>query len=253
MKIDETKKVIDVVKDVGKYMLTWSGKQISAENLLEQFLFPAQQQHQRAYTLSGWEKRRLHLLSILIQNPNFLILDEPTNDLDIETLNILEEFLIWYKWCLVIVSHDRFFMDTVVDHLLVFEGEWIIREFPGNYSEWKAVNEGKMDVEELEKKWRHSELVEESPESSTPSDLPFDPQTKKQLSQKRKSLSNKERAELKKVNQKLETLETRKKELHELMTQHATDHEKMTALWLELSTVTNELRDVEERWLELNE
>lgn len=251
--IDETKKVIDIVRDVSEYMMTGSGKQLSASHLLERFMFPPQQQHQRAHTLSWGEKRRLHLLTILIQNPNFLILDEPTNDLDIETLNILEEFLLGYKWSLMIVSHDRFFMDTVVDHLLVFEGDGVVREFPGNYSEWKAVNEGKMDIAELEKKQSSNTDWSKKAEIESSNDYSVDPQSKKQVSQKRRSLSNKEREELKKVEQRIEVLELRKKELHSEMTEHATNHEKMSQLWIELSAVTSELWDIEERWLELNE
>lgn len=283
---DESKKVIDIIKDQAEYIFTGQWKQLSAGHFLERFLFSPQQQHQRAYTLSGWEKRRLHLASILITNPNFLILDEPTNDLDIETLQVLESFLLSFNGCLMVVSHDRWFMDTVIDHLFVFEGDGIIREFPGNWSDWK----GKWTDDEGQIIARHSGNLSETKACTTgtsfgrlesfekstkadklsstvwssqdfgsspgwhgySTDSNNEPQTKKKLSQKRKALSNKEREELKQIEQRIEHLELRKSEIEQFMIEHAADHEKMGELGKEISEVASELWDVEERWLELN-
>jgi len=138
MCLEHDKKVIDVVKDIAEYITIANGKRLSATQLLERFLFPPKQQHARAYTLSGGEKRRLHLLTVLIKNPNFLILDEPTNDLDLLSITILEEFLLHYQGCLIVISHDRFFMDRIVDHLFVFEGDGKVSDFRGTYSDYKA-------------------------------------------------------------------------------------------------------------------
>jgi len=231
--IDESKKVIDVVKDVAEYIIIGGNKQISARDLLTHFLFPAEQQHQRAHTLSGWEKRRLHLLTVLIKNPNFLILDEPTNDLDIPTLQILEEFLLAYKWCLMVVSHDRFFMDKIVDHLLVFEWDGIVNEFPGSYSERKD-------------KLTHAPEPEEESEPET-----VVPKQQLDFPKPKKSLSNKEREELKKVEQQMEDLEHRKDEINVLFAKEWIDHEEIATLWKELAELSQRLEEVEERWMEL--
>lgn len=134
---DPDKKVLDIVKDVAPYIRQADGKKVSATKLLEQFMFPPRQQHGFAKNLSGGERRRLSLLLVLLENPNFLILDEPTNDLDIDSVQVLEEFLLAYTGCLIVISHDRFFMDKIVDHLFVFEGQGKISDYRGSYSEYK--------------------------------------------------------------------------------------------------------------------
>lgn len=240
-KIDESKKVIDVVKDVAEYITIWGGKRLSAAQLLERFLFDAKQQHQKAYTLSGWERRRLHLLTILISNPNFLILDEPTNDLDIHTLQILEDFLLSYTGCLVIVSHDRFFMDKVVDHLLVFEWNWVINDFPGNYSER---TESKKHVNW--KQGRDALVVHPDEETVLEnSDIVFE--------RIKKSLTNKEREEYKMITVEIEELETRKQEINASFQTWTLDHTQIKDLSKELTTISTRLEIAEERWFELEE
>ena len=134
---DEQKKVIDVVREIAEVVDLGGGKKISASQFLTHFMFEPEQQYNYVAKLSGGEMRRLYLCTILMQNPNFLVLDEPTNDLDISTLNILEDYLQQFKGCLIVVSHDRFFMDKIVDHLLVFEGNAVIKDFPGNYSDYR--------------------------------------------------------------------------------------------------------------------
>ncbi len=235
-KIDESKKVIDVVKDIAEYITIWWWKRLSAAQLLEQFLFDAKQQHQKAYTLSGWERRRLHLLTILIANPNFLILDEPTNDLDIATLQILEDFLMKYRWCLVIVSHDRFFMDKVVDHLLVFEGAWVINDFPGNYSERAEYRRtGKSVILETKQ-------TEEDEEQAIQEHI-----------QSKKSLTNKEREEYQMITVEIEKLEQRRQEINTLFQQPNLDHSIIKDLSQELAKISERLEEFEERWFELEE
>ena len=144
----ENKRVIDIIKDISEYLILGNGEKLSASHLLEKFLFPMQQQFTFANSLSWWEKRRLYLLTVLMKNPNFLVLDEPTNDLDLLTLRVLEDFLLQFKGCLLIVSHDRSFMDRLVDHLFVFEWEGVINDFRGTYSEWK----NDQDTKKTEKK-----------------------------------------------------------------------------------------------------
>ena len=142
LKFDEQQKVIDVVRDIAEYVDLGSGRHLTASQFLQHFLFTPEQQHNYVYKLSGGEKRKLYLCTVLMRNPNFLVLDEPTNDLDIVTLQILEEYLQDFPGCVIVVSHDRYFMDKVVDHLLVFKGQGEIKDFPGNYTqyrEWQAL------------------------------------------------------------------------------------------------------------------
>ena len=153
---DEQKKVIDVITDVAEYIDMGGGKHLSASQFLQYFMFTPEQQHNYVYKLSGGEKRKLYLCTVLMNNPNFLVLDEPTNDLDIQTLQIFEEYLIDFPGCVIIVSHDRYFMDKVVDHLLVFNGNGIVKDFPGNYTqyrEWSSLK-SKEDVDKPQKKLR---------------------------------------------------------------------------------------------------
>ena len=137
LQFDEQMKVIDVITDIAEVIELGNGKKLTASQFLQHFLFTPETQHNYVYKLSGGERRRLYLCTVLMRNPNFLILDEPTNDLDIVTLQVLEEYLQSFKGCVIVVSHDRYFMDKVVDHLLVFRGQGDIRDFPGNYSDYR--------------------------------------------------------------------------------------------------------------------
>ncbi|MEC8885017.1 MAG: ATP-binding cassette domain-containing protein, partial [Bacteroidota bacterium] len=148
IEIKHGQKVIDVIKEFGDYIPLKKGRQISAGQLLERFLFDRKKQYDFVEKLSGGERKRLYLCTVLIQNPNFLILDEPTNDLDIVTLNVLESFLLDYPGCLIVVSHDRYFMDKIVDHLFVFRGQGVVEDFPGNYSDFRAYDSGPAVIQE---------------------------------------------------------------------------------------------------------
>src|SRR6185437_6032235 len=154
--VSEDKRVLEVVKDIAEVLTLSNGQTMSASQFLQYFLFPPAMQHTFISKLSGGERKRLQLLRILIKNPNFLILDEPTNDFDLATLNVLEDFLINFSGCLLVVSHDRYFMDKLVDHLFIFEGEGEIRDFPGNYTDWRELKE---EEEELEKQGLKKEVV----------------------------------------------------------------------------------------------
>lgn len=230
-----TKSVIDLVRDVAEYITIDKGKQISAKDLLQYFLFTPKQQQQKVHTLSGWEKKRLHLLTVLIKNPNFLILDEPTNDLDIETMEVLEDFLQAFQWCLVVVSHDRFFLDRVVDHLLVFEGAWAIYEFPGSYSDrWDK-------QQHSDKQHNQEEEHEEEKKSIETLNLP----------KPRKSLTNKEREELTHLEEQMEHLESRRQEINREFAKEWLAHETIASLGKELAEIAERLEEVEGRWLAL--
>ena len=157
--VKEGQKVIDVIREFGDYIPLKKGRQISAQQLLERFLFDRKKQYDFVEKLSGGERKRLYLCTVLIQNPNFLILDEPTNDLDIVTLNVLESFLLDFPGCLIVVSHDRYFMDKIVDHLFVFRGEGVVEDFPGNYSDYRIYESSKV-IEERENKTTSTEKTE---------------------------------------------------------------------------------------------
>ena len=152
MLLSQDKRVIDVVRDIAEYIPLEKGQKLSARALLERFLFSPEKQQVYASQLSGGEKRRLYLLTVLMANPNFLILDEPTNDLDILTLNVLEEFLLQFPGCVVIVSHDRFFMDKIVDHLFVFEGNGVVTDFNGNYTQYRNSTKNKPNIKHQDQK-----------------------------------------------------------------------------------------------------
>lgn len=230
---DPNKKVLDMVKEVAEYIRLEDGSEISASQLLNQFLFPPKMQHNFVGKLSGGEKRRLQLLRVLMANPNFLILDEPTNDLDITTLNVLEDYLQNFTGCLMIVSHDRYFMDRLVDHLFVFEGNGSIKDFPGNYTDYRQ-KEG-VPVAEIEK---------EEKATSKPDQAKEKPKTRK--------LSYNEQRELDQLDKEIPKLEARKAELQEAMTKE-TEYEKLQELSASLESLESELEEKEMRWLELSE
>lgn len=230
---DPKRKVLDIVKEVAEFIKLEDGSEITASQLLNQFLFPPKMQHNFVGKLSGGEKRRLQLLRVLMANPNFLILDEPTNDLDITTLNVLEDYLNRFAGCLIIVSHDRYFMDRLVDHLFVFEGQGKIRDFPGNYTDFRA-KEG-VPTAELPK-----EKADKTKQEAT---------TQKEKSRK---LSYNEQRELDQLDKDIPRLEEKKVTLQESLNQEM-EHEKLQAISQEIKSIEEQLEEKEMRWLELSE
>ena len=228
IKVKEDQKVIDVVRDFGDFIPLKKGKQISAQQLLERFLFSRQKQYDFVEKLSGGERKRLYLCTVLIQNPNFLILDEPTNDLDIVTLNVLESFLLDFPGCVIVVSHDRYFMDKVVDHLLVFKGNGGIEDFPGNYSDYRSYEDSKPIFKKEPKKdkiWKGSS---------------------------KNKLSYNEEKELKNIETKIKSLVYKKKELEKEFVNDSLSQDKILLMSKELEKVINEINTREERWFELS-
>ncbi|MGE0567244.1 MAG: ABC-F family ATP-binding cassette domain-containing protein [Bacteroidia bacterium] len=236
MKIDSDKRIIEVIRDIAEYIPLANGTQLSASQLLTRFNFPPKVQYSYSHTLSGGEKRRLYLLTILMRNPNFLILDEPTNDLDIITLETLEEFLLDFSGCVLIVSHDRYFIDKIVDHVFVLEGNGAIKDFPGNYTEYKIWSSNNQD-NSISK-----ELVDKSePKEVHKSENPA------------KKLSYKIQRELESLENEIPTLEKSKKELEEQITNASDNYEKVMALSEKISRINEELEFKSSRWLEIQE
>ena len=232
---DPQMKVIEVVKEVAEFIQLADGSEVSASNLLTQFLFLPSVQYNLVGKLSGGEKRRLQLLRVLMANPNFLVLDEPTNDLDIMTLNVLEDYLDKFDGCLMIVSHDRYFMDKLVDHLFVFEGQGIIRDFPGNYTDYRATEGGLKSVKEVVQKPSNTETNG----------------SKKVVDGPRKMTFN-EKRELEQIEKELSQLEIQKKAIEGALAEE-TDYEKLMALGIQLDQIKTHAEDKELRWLELSE
>lgn len=231
---DEEKRLIDCVKDVAEVVTVAGGSTITISQFLNQFGFPPKQQHTPIAKLSGGERRRLQLLMVLVKNPNFLILDEPTNDLDIVTLNTLEEFLENFPGCLVIVSHDRYFMDRLVDHLFVFEGQGQISDFPGNYSDYRE--------SQKQPKTTGGKKIAEKPAKS-----PEPPTATPQKA------SYKEKKEFEAIEAELNQLAEQKKELMEKISAGTEDHELLIQWSQEIETVGSKVEALEMRWLELSE
>ena len=229
IKVKNSQKVIDVVRDFGDYIPLKKGKQISAQQLLERFLFSRQKQYDFVEKLSGGERKRLYLCTVLIQNPNFLILDEPTNDLDIVTLNVLESFLLDFPGCVIVVSHDRYFMDKVIDHLLVFKGEGLIEDFPGNYSDYRSYEDSKPHVSKKE--------IAENKSWKEPA---------------KNKLSYNEEKELKNIESKIKSLVYEKKELEKDFLKEGLSQEKILLMSGELEKIISSINNKEERWLELS-
>lgn len=235
----DDQRVIDIVKEIAEVVEMANGEVITASQFLQHFQFAPPQQYTFVSKLSGGEKRRLQLLRVLIKNPNFLILDEPTNDLDIITLNILEDFLLNFGGCLLIVSHDRYFMDRLVEHLFVFEGEGQIRNFPGNYSDYREWQKEQDKIQQEEVKAAPTPVVAKKHEPET--------------SQKRKATFN-EKQEYERLEKEIALMETRKTEIVETMNSNTlTDHEELTSLAKELDNINKQLEEKEFRWLELAE
>ncbi|WP_276497531.1 ABC-F family ATP-binding cassette domain-containing protein [Pontibacter litorisediminis] len=238
----EDQRVIDIVKEIAEVVEMANGEVITASQFLQHFQFAPPQQYTFVSKLSGGEKRRLQLLRVLIKNPNFLILDEPTNDLDIITLNILEDFLLNFGGCLLIVSHDRYFMDRLVEHLFVFEGEGKIRNFPGNYTDYR---EWQKEQEKQDK------LLQDEAKAAAPA--PVVEKKQEQPNGKRKATYN-EKKEYERLEQEIEQLESRKAEIIETMNSGSvTGHEALHALASELESINEQLEEKEFRWLELAE
>ena len=240
IKVDDSKKVIDVVKDVAEYIPLEKGKQLSASQLLERFLFTRDSHYNFVHKLSGGEKRRLKLLKVLMANPNFLILDEPTNDLDIFAMAVLEEYLRNFQGCLVVVSHDRYFMDKMVDHLFVFEGEGKILDIVGNYTDYRKVQNGK------------------SKEVKKNLEVPMSKEEEKflkptVLSDEKRKLNFKEKEELKTLEKKLAELEVIKLELTDQLSDTSKSNSELYEAGIILGKVISELDELSNRWLELSE
>ena len=237
----DNQRVIEVVTEAAESVELSKNQRLSAAKLLEHFLFPRYMHHYMVETLSGGEKRRLHLLRILMTNPNFLILDEPTNDLDLITLRKLEEFLADFEGCLMIVSHDRYFMDRLVDHTFIFEGEGKIKDFPGSYSQYRSAKE----AEEAKAAETASPQVEKiAPATST--------KVRIENTEKRK-LSYKEKREYESLEGEIDEMEGRKKELETLINSGETDYQKLGEWTSELETLNESLDTKTNRWLELAE
>ena len=237
LKFNDTQKVIDVITDIADYVDLGNGKHLSASQLLQHFLFTPEQQYNYVSKLSGGEKRKLYLCTVLMRNPNFLVLDEPTNDLDITTLSILEEYLQDFPGCVIVVSHDRFFMDRVVDHLLVFKGDGVINDFPGNYSqyrEWSA----------LQSKETEKAKDNESKEKKTAASYRNDT---------RRKLSFKEKREFEQLEKEIASLEAERKTLEEQLCSGTLSVDELTEKSRRLPMLKEELEEKEMRWLELSE
>lgn len=229
---DEQMKVIDAVRKYAEYIDLGGGKHLTASQFLQHFLFPPSQQNNYIYKLSGGERQRLHLCTVLIQNPNFLILDEPTNDLDIVTLNILEQYLQDFKGCVIVVSHDRYFMDKFVDHLLVFKGNGVIKDFPGNYTQFRD-----SDIQDIP---QYPKTPKIQNTQNTPTDRP-------------RKLSFNEKRELEQLEHDMPLLEKEKTEIEEQLSGGVLSPEQIKTISQRYEQVKAELDEKELRWLELSE
>ncbi|WP_319589694.1 ABC-F family ATP-binding cassette domain-containing protein [uncultured Draconibacterium sp.] len=239
---DPQEKVIEAVQKIAEYIHFEDGTKMSATQMLTHFLFPPETQYNYIEKLSGGEQRRLYLCTVLMQNPNFLILDEPTNDLDIMTLNVLEEYLQSFAGCVLVVSHDRFFMDKIVDHLFVFEGEGKITDFPGNYTVYR----NKVEEEEQQKARVEAKIKAETKAQAEATEKSAPAQTKKKLSYN-------EKREFEQLEIEIPELELQKEELENLMSSGELPHDQLYEKSLELEKVKTMLDEKELRWLELSE
>ena len=236
LKYNEDERVIDFIKEISENFPLANGRTISASQFLRLFLFDDQTQYSPISKLSGGEKRRLHLIYVLYQNPNFLIFDEPTNDLDLPTLTVLENFLQNFQGCLIIVSHDRYFMDRIVDHVLAFEGEGKIKDFVGNFSEYRESRKSEVG----------SPKTDEAQKQSQTTSNDFKP------NQTKKKLSFKEQRELETIEKEMPKLEEKRAKILEDLN-NETDYEKISKISDELQSVSDQLEEMEMRWLELQE
>lgn len=240
LKFRDDQKVIDIITDIADYIDLGGGKHMTASQFLNYFLFSPEQQHNYVYKLSGGEKRKLYLCTVLMKNPNFLVLDEPTNDLDIQTLQILEEYLQDFPGCVIVVSHDRYFMDKVVDHLLVFKGEGEIQDFPGNYTQFRDFQKMKSKEEEQQKQTKNS-----SP-TANESKKDYRNNTKRKM-------SFKEKREYEQLSDQIAQLEEEKQQLEEELCSGNLSVNELTEKSKRLPILKDELDELELRWLELAE
>ena len=249
LKFREDQKVIDVITEIADYIDLGNGKHMTASQFLQFFLFTPEEQHNYVYKLSGGEKRKLYLCTVLMRNPNFLVLDEPTNDLDIQTLQVLEEYLQDFAGCVIVVSHDRYFMDKVVDHLLVFKGEGEIQNFPGNYTqyrEWSRLQE----KDEAEKAAAAAKSIANN--SASTNDGAGTAKRDANFENKRK-MSYKEKREYEQLTQEIDKLTEEQKKLEEALCSGTLSVEELTAKSKRLPEIKDELDEKEMRWLELAE
>lgn len=233
MKMDEGKRVIEIVRDIAEYIPLVGGGKLTAAQLLERFLFSKDAQWKHVSVLSGGEKKRLYLLTVLMKNPNFLILDEPTNDLDLITLKVLEDFLDEFQGCIITVSHDRYFMDRLVDHLFVFEGDGVVKDFPGNYTDyrWQQSKEGK--DKEIKTKQKHVPAEE--------------------IVQEKRKLTYLEKKEYDSIESQIDALEQEKVTIGEQFNSSNIDPEKVKVLGMRVKEIDEEIAEKTERWMELDE
>ena len=238
LKFRDDQKVIDIITDIADYIDLGGGKHMTASQFLNYFLFSPEQQHNYVYKLSGGEKRKLYLCTVLMKNPNFLVLDEPTNDLDIQTLQILEEYLQDFPGCVIVVSHDRYFMDKVVDHLLVFKGEGEIQDFPGNYTQFRDFQKMKSKEEEQQKPTKSSNTTANEAK-------------KDYRNNTKRKMSFKEKREYEQLSDKIAQLEEEKQQLEEELCSGNLSVDELTEKSKRLPILKEELDELELRWLEL--
>jgi ATP-binding cassette subfamily F protein uup len=239
MKFDSSMRVIDAVRDIAEYIDMDGGRKLTASQFLQHFLFTPEQQHNYIYKLSGGERRRLYLCTVLMTNPNFLVLDEPTNDLDIITLQILEEYLQSFKGCVIIVSHDRYFMDKVVDHLLVFYGDGRIKDFPGNYTQYREWEDYRKELE------RANEGKKVVPDDNGCA-------KKVRLTSKRK-LTFKEQKEFESLTSEIDQMESEKRNIEDALCSGTLTVDELTEKSRRLPVLNDEIDEKSMRWLELSE
>mgnify|MGYP000809479837 FL=1 len=237
MKFNEQQRVIDVISDIAEYIDYGGEQHITAGQLLQHFLFTPEQQYDYVYKLSGGEQRKLYLCTVLMRNPNFLVLDEPTNDLDIQTLEVLEEYLQDYPGCVIIVSHDRFFMDKIVDHLLVFNGEGVIKDFPGNYTQYREWESLKPKETQNDKKLVDTEKKEK----------------REFVGEQRRKKTYKEKCEFEQLEKDIAKLEQEQKEIEEALCSGTLSIDELTEKSKRLPEIKDALEEKEMRWLELSE
>lgn len=238
LKFSEDDKVIDIITDIADYIDLGGGRKMTASQFLNYFMFSPEQQHNYVYKLSGGERRKLYLCTVLMKNPNFLVLDEPTNDLDIQTLQVLEEYLQDFPGCVIVVSHDRYFTDKVVDHLLVFKGEGSIQDFPGNYTQYREWSKLKLDEEDKNK------VIKNNSTNKKKNDYHNDT---------RRRMSFKEKYEFQQLSKDIEALEQEQKNIEEALCSGTLSVDELTEKSKRLPILKDELDEKSLRWLELSE
>ncbi|MBR4480296.1 MAG: ABC-F family ATP-binding cassette domain-containing protein [Prevotella sp.] len=246
LQFDEQQKVIDVVKDIAEYIDMGGGRHLTASQFLQHFLFTPEQQHNYVYKLSGGERRKLYLCTVLMKNPNFLVLDEPTNDLDIVTLQILEEYLQDFPGCVIVVSHDRYFMDKVVDHLLVFHGDGVTQDFPGNYSQYREFSRSEEGGAWSENTPKQEKEEKKQSADISRSSLHTPPSTKRKMTYK-------EKREFEQLEREIAALEDEQRQLEEALCSGTLSVEELTEKSKRLPLLKEELDEKSMRWLELSE